>query len=400
MKSLERVLLGGALEAKVSPSVTVSLEVATTAGALFFNFCAWILGCDPKTVHNTIGVNPSEFPQKPQHEMKVRFPGLGKSRRGHKRQGEPGATAGRGRGVEGWRGDVFGNRWSGWSCKWAVRMAGQPHLDWSLCLQATPQFSGGASAQRQPVCAEGLGPTRSSVNCHQAAGVVCISLLWSPAPPLASVGPLLEGHRTTHLSLDPVLGAGAVSQLLHGPRPWSSEMSLGAGIVQELVKITDSRTGHLGPWSERLWVTPESWHLPLAVLWLSQLGISCPPGCTASVLSPMLEKLKMLSVPGPECFITLHGSTPNGHLGSPLVAWQLASARPGNGRRQSSESARWPVIWSPLGLLRGSELRSHTQVAWDICFMVAEHKGRETAVRFRVCQPHRSSYQADGKCVM
>ena len=154
----------------------------------------------------------------------------------------------------------------------------------------------------------------------------CVRLpLWSPGPPLASVGPLLEGHRTTHLSLDPVLGAGAESQLLQGPRPRSSEMSLGAGIVQELVKITDSRTGHPGPRSERLRVTPESWHFPLAVLWLSQLGISCPPGCAASVLSPVLEKLKMLSVPGAEGF-TLHGSTPKGHLGSPLVAWQLASA--------------------------------------------------------------------------
>ena len=191
MKSLERVLLGGALEAKVSPSVTVSLEVATTAGALFFNFCAWILGCDPKTVHNTIGVNPSEFPQKPQHEMKVRFPGLGKSRRGHKRQGEPGATAGRGRGVEGWRGDVFGNRWSGWSCKWAVRMAGQPHLDWSLCLQATPQFSGGASAQRAACLCRGPGShseqRQLSPGCggcvHLPALVTCSPIGQRGSPP-------------------------------------------------------------------------------------------------------------------------------------------------------------------------------------------------------------------------
>ena len=175
----------------MSPSVTVSLEVATTAGALFFNFCAWILGCDPKTVHNPIGVNPSEFPQKPQYEMKVRFPGLGKSRRGHKRQGEPGAAAGRRRGVEGWRGDVFGNRWSGWSCKWAVRMAGQPHLDWSLCLQATPQSFGGASAQRAACLCRGPGShseqRQLSPGCggcvHLPALVTCSPIGQRVSPP-------------------------------------------------------------------------------------------------------------------------------------------------------------------------------------------------------------------------
>lgn len=82
----------------MSPGVMVSLEMATVAGALFSTLCAWILGCDPEAVHNT--VNPTEFPQKSQHEMKVLFSGLGKSRHGHERQGEPGASAGKGGGVE------------------------------------------------------------------------------------------------------------------------------------------------------------------------------------------------------------------------------------------------------------------------------------------------------------
>lgn len=83
----------------MSPGVMVSLEVATVAGTLFSTLCAWILGCNPEAVHNI--VNPIEFPRKPQHKMKVLFSGLGKSRRGHEQQGEPGASAGR---AEGWRG--------------------------------------------------------------------------------------------------------------------------------------------------------------------------------------------------------------------------------------------------------------------------------------------------------
>ncbi|CAI9149712.1 unnamed protein product [Rangifer tarandus platyrhynchus] len=205
-------------------------------------------------------------------------------------------------------------------------MAGQPHLDWSVCLQATPQFFGGASAQRAACLCRGPGSHSEQRHLSPGCGG-CVRLpalvTWSP---IGQRGSPPRGPPHNTLVTCPVLGVGAVSQLLQGPRPRSSEMFLGAGIVQELVKITDSRTGHLGPRSERLRVTHESWPFPLAVLWLSQLGISCTPGCTASVLSPMLEKLKMLSVPGSECFITLHGSTPKGHLGSPLVAWQLASA--------------------------------------------------------------------------
>lgn len=132
-----------------------------------------------------------------------------------------------------------------------MRTAGRSRLDWSLCLQATPQFSGGASAQQAACLCRGPG-SRSEQRHLSLGGGVCFSLLWSPGPPLASVGPLLECHRTTYLSLDPVLGAGVESLLLQGPQPQSSEISLGTGTVQGLAKITDSRTGHPSTRSERL----------------------------------------------------------------------------------------------------------------------------------------------------
>lgn len=126
VKSLEHFLLGQALETQVSPSMTVSLEVATTVDHSFSTLCAWILECDPKAVDIQYRMREPmlhlipEFPRKPQHEMEVMFQDLGRAV-SHSGSLAP-LLEGVGRGV-------FRDGWRGWSCRWAVRTAGQPHPD-------------------------------------------------------------------------------------------------------------------------------------------------------------------------------------------------------------------------------------------------------------------------------
>lgn len=63
-----------------------------------------------------------EFPRN-QHEMEVMFQDVGRAAAfmGHRGSLAP-LLEGVGRGV-------FRDGWRGWSCRWAVRTAGQPHLD-------------------------------------------------------------------------------------------------------------------------------------------------------------------------------------------------------------------------------------------------------------------------------
>lgn len=126
VKSLEHFLLGQALETEASPGMTVSLEAAAIVDHSFSTLCAWILECDPKAVAIQYRMREPmlplipEFPRKPQHEMEVMFQDVGRTA-SHRGSLAP-LLDGVGRGV-------FRDGWRGWSCRWAVRTAGQPHLD-------------------------------------------------------------------------------------------------------------------------------------------------------------------------------------------------------------------------------------------------------------------------------
>ena len=131
VKSLEHFLLGQALETEVSPGMTVSLEVATIVDHSFSTLCAWILECDPKALDIQYRMREPmlqlipEFPRKPQQEMEVMFQDVGRSAAFTSHSGSlasllEGVGVGRG---------VFRDGWRGWSCRWAVRTAGQPRLD-------------------------------------------------------------------------------------------------------------------------------------------------------------------------------------------------------------------------------------------------------------------------------